>query len=114
MESYCQWVVSEVLQVENSYLEIGNLFEGIREIMSRFLSCSIQFGNIMCNVVAYKLAKNVWHVNHIIIWFGEMPDFITQTIWFDKQALESFEHEIGIFIKKRKRMADRILHTKSS
>lgn len=54
--------------------------------MSWFINCNIQFGNRLGNEAAHKLARNAWHVNHIVLWYRDMPDFLTQTIWFDKQT----------------------------
>lgn len=90
MESDCQLVVNEVLNAKNSFSEMGNIYQDVKELMSRFRDCSLHFASKLCNVATPKHARNARHVNQVILWHVDMPDFLTQTSWFDNLALYLF------------------------
>lgn len=64
---------------QNSIL--GNIWLDIKELMSRFSCCKIQYGHRQCNMAAHKLGQYVWNVIDVAMWFG--PPFLEQTLWFD-------------------------------
>lgn len=65
IETNCLLVVEEILQREAPSSAIGNILMDIKELMSHFTDCVIQYGNYMANMVAHKLVRNSWHVNHV-------------------------------------------------
>lgn len=73
--------MEEISSSKESSSTLGNYLLDIREFILHFINCKIQYGSCACNSVAYKLAKNAWHVNDIVMWFGEMPPFLKHTIW---------------------------------
>lgn len=48
------------------------IMHDIKELMSTFSECKLQFTNRMRNGAAHRLARHVWNVNHIIIWGVEI------------------------------------------
>lgn len=65
IETNCLLVVEEILQCKAPSSAIGNIMMDIKELMSHFMDCIIQYGNYMANEVAHKLARNSWHVKHV-------------------------------------------------
>lgn len=58
VESDCLLVVEEITQQDLPSLAIGNIMLDIKELMSLFPHCSIQYGDRQDNNVACTLAKN--------------------------------------------------------
>lgn len=57
IESDCQVVLAELQRLETYLSILGNLFQDIKALMSRFQNSSIQFRFRKCNVTSHKLAK---------------------------------------------------------
>lgn len=79
VESDCQ-VVSELLQLATPNLTIGNFLLDIRDIISWLSLYNVQFSFRIENVIVHMLAKNVRFVYKIVVWYGDMSDFIFQAI----------------------------------
>lgn len=104
IESNCQLVVSEIQSFEQSYSLLGNLVSEAKALMAMFKQCSIQFNHRECNGAAHKLAKHAWNVHHIMLWLGEVPEFLAQSYWLDKrQCILLFEMRIIYFVIKKKK-----------
>lgn len=75
IESDCLQVVEKIVQQEAPSSAIGNILMDIKKSMSHFTDCILQYGNRTSYEIAYKLVQNDWHVNHVAMWYGEMPFF---------------------------------------
>lgn len=78
IESDCLLVV----EAPKSILE--NLFLDIRKLTSHFVCYKIQYGNRLGNTIAPRLARHASHVSNVAQWFGDVPSFLEQNVWFDK------------------------------
>lgn len=63
-----------------------NLFQDIKDIMGHFQLCNVHFAYRQSNEAAHLLAKYAWNVTNFVLWFGEVPDFLSQHVWFDKNG----------------------------
>lgn len=59
----------------------------IKDLVSTFFDCKIQYTNWLGNGAAHYLARYDWNVNLIVVWGGEVLDFASQVVWLDKQCL---------------------------
>lgn len=57
--------VEKLFSRGNSNLDIINVMLDIKELMSRFVFCKVQYGNCQCNMAVHILVKNTRHVNNI-------------------------------------------------
>lgn len=87
IENDYRLLVEEISSAETPNSTLGNILLDIKDLMSHFINCKIQYGNRTSNTADHKLVRNVWHVNDIFLWYEEMPLFLEQTIWFDKLNL---------------------------
>lgn len=62
---------------------LGNVITEIENVISHFNACNIQYANCMCNTAAHRLARNIWHVDDILLWYDSTPNFLEWSIWFD-------------------------------
>lgn len=88
LELDCQLVTKEVQGNGEPTFTLDNLIQDIKELMTRFQQCSIQFSYKQCNEAAHYLARNASNINHVV-WQGEIPNFLVHTIWLDKQSCKS-------------------------
>lgn len=86
LESDSQLVVNELECVARSLSFLGNIFFDIQPLMANFQHYEIVFFYRRCNRVAHSLARFVWNVEKIILWYGDVPKFLLQTTWFDKKS----------------------------
>lgn len=75
----CPMVVTQLQMPEASSSFMGNLFQDIKNLMTRFQHGSIQFKVRQCNVAAHKLAIYAWNVYNILLWYGDALDFLSHT-----------------------------------
>lgn len=84
IESNCQLIVNQLQSLNCSSSIFGNILLNIRGLMSLFSSCNIQFASKNCNQASHKLAHFAWNVEHILPWYDNCPEFLSQAVWFDK------------------------------
>lgn len=83
IESDCSLLVGEILTLDTSNSALGNIILEIQNLMSSFITCTLQHVSWLCNFAAHKLARNAWHVCDALLWFNSIPDFIEQINWFE-------------------------------
>lgn len=77
---------SEHIETEQASLSpLGNLFQDIKDFMKCFQHCSIQFAHRQCNNAAHNLTRHTWNVDQVVLWFEDVPDFLSQIVWFEKK-----------------------------
>lgn len=87
VESDCLLVIKEHQQLEDSFSAFGNLTHDIKDLMSILPECKLQFTNSLGNEAIHCLARYAWNEDYIIMWDGEVSDFLTQAVWLDKHCL---------------------------
>lgn len=55
--------------------------------MIGFLECNIQHVNRLGNEATHRLTINAWNVDHIVMWCGDVPNFLSQAVWLDKNNM---------------------------
>lgn len=49
-------------------------------------NCRIQqHVNRMGNEATHWLARHAWNVDHIVMWWDQVPQFISQVVWVENQ-----------------------------
>lgn len=66
---------------------LGSHFLDIRDLMSHFVCCKIQYGNRLGNTTAYRLKKHARNVSDVALWYGDVSLFLEHNVWFDKLNL---------------------------
>lgn len=90
VDSDCQILVVELQDTHASLSPLGNLYQDIKNLMGCFNQCPVQFTYRQSNVAAHLLARHTWNVPNVALWFGEVPEFLSQCVWFDKKKLYSY------------------------
>lgn len=85
VESDCLSVVHQIQGAEEAYLPLGNIINEIWHLMSDFQNCIVQHRHRTSNEAAHCLVRNACHVQDIVLWFGDTPEFLTSTTWLDKR-----------------------------
>lgn len=83
VESDCQSLVTELQNHQASLSPLGNIYKNIKDLMRCFQMCSVHFEHRQSNVEAHLLAKYAWHVTNVVLWYGKIPNFLSQSVWFD-------------------------------
>lgn len=73
-------MVTKIFNTEDSLYPLGNISQDIKALMAGFQDCNITFCYRQYNSVAHSLAKFVWNVNNVAIWFGKLPLFCPKPI----------------------------------
>lgn len=105
IESDCQTMVNELQCRKASCQSLDNLFQDIKTLMTCFQLCSIQFSHRQSNKVAYILAIYAWNVNHIVMWYGEIPiPYLKLFDLINDNAIMFVDwNEVYPFIKKKRK-----------
>lgn len=78
------------------------MVQDIITLMANFQVCSIQYANRTWNgVVAHRLARYAWNVNQVKMWYVDVPDFLSQTFWFDIRLYSWLLIEMKLFFYQK-------------
>lgn len=76
VEFDCQTLVKELQSKELSTSFVGNIIQDLKDMMTHFHVCLINFGYCQSNIAAHKLARFVYNVENIVLWYGVTPKFL--------------------------------------
>ncbi|XP_042979946.1 uncharacterized protein LOC122310130 [Carya illinoinensis] len=78
----------QALQTEyETFSSNGNLLKGTKALMSYFQEVCIDHVNRMGNGVSYTLVRYAWNVSDVQTWWGNVPNFVDHSFWFDQVAM---------------------------
>lgn len=77
--------MKELLSKESSISFARNIIQDLKDMITCFHVCSINFGYRHSNIAAHKLVKFAYNIENIVhIRYGVTPKFLYSTIWFEK------------------------------
>lgn len=87
IEYDCQLVVNRLQKPNCSFSPLGNIMLDIRSLMNHFHKCNIQFDYRNCIQAAHRLPRFAWKIEHILLEYENLPEFLSQIMWFDKLSV---------------------------
>lgn len=84
-----QMLVVELQHPQAPLSPLGNLLQDIKALMGHFHLCNVQFAHRQCNEATHLLAWHAWNIPDVILWLGDIPDFLFQHVWLDKTSCSS-------------------------
>ncbi|KAF5478189.1 hypothetical protein F2P56_004771 [Juglans regia] len=84
LESARLLMVNEVNASEASFSLLGNLVREVKMLKALFEVCLVQHVDRAGNEVAHKLVRNAWNVENLDMWWENLPEFVIQAVWLDK------------------------------
>lgn len=80
IESDCLLVVEAIMSMGEPNSIHGNIWLDIRELMSYFACCRVQYGHGQDNMAAHKLIQYALNVIDIAMWYADMPILLKQAL----------------------------------
>ncbi|XP_035543587.1 uncharacterized protein LOC118347674 [Juglans regia] len=83
VESDCSLAIEALHQGNIDISKFGGIYFEIKELASHFGDCMFRYVYRETNEVAHYLAKYARNVGRINMWWDCIPNFLSQTLWFD-------------------------------
>ncbi|XP_042969199.1 uncharacterized protein LOC122301911 [Carya illinoinensis] len=87
LKTDCLILVNALNENSECLTDFAFILQDIRRLMAAFQEVKVVHVNRLGNLVAHLLARHVWLINDICMWWDFCPSFISQAIWLDQLAI---------------------------